>query len=296
MNFESPIYVKREQASYLFSRGILATRLEVIGLEFQQAYELSNKIYLKIKKLSENTVSKNKLDEFVYDSIKEEYSEELAEEYLTIEKLRDTNIPLWIVIAGAIGVGKSTLSRKIASDFGIRHVIGTDIVRDILRKTLSKDIAPQLHSPSYLAYKTLRPIYSTCYDEVIIGYENHSKYVNIGIEALLNRAAMENISIIIEGEHLLPSFFDKETIKISNLIYITISLENEKMHLENLSSQYSREKEELIKNFKNIRKIHDFLVHETKIRKLPVIEAKDKDVVLANVRKYIIEKAKKIVF
>ncbi|MHA1303513.1 MAG: hypothetical protein ACTSQE_08115 [Candidatus Heimdallarchaeaceae archaeon] len=295
MESESPIYIKRERTSQLFSRGILATKLEVIGFSFQDAYEISISVYQKLLELKKETFSKRELDKLVFELLLEQYNKELANQYLVVEKWRDTSIPLWIIIAGAIGVGKSTLSRKIAGDFDIRHIIGTDLVRDVLRKTLSPEISPELHSPSYLAYKKLRPIYSARYDDVIIGFESHAKFVNIGIEAILNRAATENVSVVIEGEHLLPSFFDNEKMKLSNIVYLTLGVEDEALHLKNLSEQYSKEKEELIKHFSKIRKIHDYLIHETKLRKLTLVEIKEGTDPIFEVRKHIIRKIENLI-
>ncbi|MBY9001717.1 MAG: hypothetical protein KGD64_12440, partial [Candidatus Heimdallarchaeota archaeon] len=187
-------------------------------------------------------------------------------------------------------VGKSTLSRKIAGDLGIQHVIGTDVVRDVLRKVLSVEVMPELHSPSYSAYKTLRPIYSSRFEEVILGFENHSKYVNLGVEAVLSRAATESVSIIIEGEHLLPALFDETILSKPNVLYMTISVPDPLLHKENLSSQYTQEKEELVKHFDDIRKIHEHIVNETQLRKLSVVETSREVNPLDIVRKLVVDK------
>ncbi|MHA1446907.1 MAG: hypothetical protein ACTSSN_09470 [Candidatus Heimdallarchaeaceae archaeon] len=210
--------------------------------------------------------------------------------FMMIEQWRDSNIPLWILISGAIGAGKSTLSRQIAGDLGIQHVVGTQVVRDILRKVLSADVMPELHSSSYKAYQTLRPIYSSRFDEVLIGFENHSKLVNIGVEAILSRAEKESVSIVVEGEHLLPAFFDETILNKPNVLYITITVPDPEMHRENLSSQYTQEKEDLLNHFENIRKIHELLINETKIRKLPLIETIKGENTIKKLRELVVDK------
>jgi len=207
-----------------------------------------------------------------------------------IERWRESNIPLWILISGAIGAGKSTLSRQIAGDLGIQHVIGTHFVRDVLRKVLSADIMPELHSTSYKAFQTLKPIYSSRFDQVILGFENHAKYVNIGVDAILVRAEKESVSVIVEGVHLLPVFFDDILKKNPNVLYITIAVPDSEMHKENLSLQYTQEKEELLSNFDNIRKIHDHLVNETKIRNLPTIETVKGTDTIWKLRELVVDK------
>jgi 2-phosphoglycerate kinase len=289
MEKDSQIYIKGK-TKQLFSRGILAQKLRMLGFSISEGYEFSIQVYNDLMNLNEETISKEKLDGIVSSHLKKSYSADVGNKYLMIEKWRDSNIPLWILISGAIGAGKSTLSRQVAGDLGIQHVVGTQVVRDVLRKVLSADVMPELHSSSYKAFQTLRPIYSSRFDEVLLGFENHSKYVNLGVDAILSRAEKESVSIVVEGEHLLPAFFDDTILKKSNVIYITVAVPDPDMHRENLSSQYTKEKEELLEHFDNIRKIHEHLINETKIRKLPLIERKQGGNTLAEVRELIVEK------
>ncbi len=289
MEAESQIFIK-DRDKQLFSRGILAKKLRLLGISFSTGYEISIQVYNEISKLKVTTVEKEKLDNIVFDILKSSYNKDCADKYMLVEKWKASKMPLWILISGAIGVGKSTLSQKIAGDLSIQHVIGSDVVRDILRKILSVDVMPELHSPSYSAYETLRPIYSSRFEEVILGFENHSKYVNLGVEAVLSRAATESVSIIIEGVHLLPALFNENILSQPNVLYMTISIPDPLLHKENLSSQYTKEKDDLIIHFNDIRKIHDHIVNETRIRKLPVVETSRDLNPLDTVRKLVVDK------
>lgn len=289
MEKESHIFVQG-RTKQLISRGILAKKLTLLGFSSSEGYEFLINVYEDILNLKKETVLKEEIDNIISSHLANSYNNTLANQYLKVEKWRDSNIPIWILIAGAIGVGKSTLSRTIAGDLGIQHVIGTDVVRDILRKILSKEVVPELHSTSYNAFRSLRPIYSIRFDEVILGFEYHSKYVNLGVDAVLSRAEKENVSIVIEGEHLLPSFFDELVLAKPNVLYMTISVPDPESHRKNLSLQYTKEKEELLANFDNIRKIHDQLVKETQVRKLPLIESVKGLNTVKKVRKLVINK------
>ena len=163
METETRIFVQ-DRNTQLFSRGILAKKLRLLGIPFSTGYKISIQVYNELSKLKETTIKKDKHDEIVFDILKSSYDEECADKYMLVAKWKASNMPLWILISGAIGVWKSTLSQKIAGDLGIQHVIGTDVLRDILRKILSVDILPELHSPSYSAYETLRPIFSSRFD------------------------------------------------------------------------------------------------------------------------------------
>ncbi|MHA1219947.1 MAG: hypothetical protein ACTSO5_14890, partial [Candidatus Heimdallarchaeaceae archaeon] len=62
------------------------------------------------------------------------------------------------------------------------------------------------------------------------------------------------------------------------------------MHRENLSSQYTQEKEDLLNHFENIRKIHELLINETKIRKLPLIETIKGENTIKKLRELVVDK------
>ncbi len=289
MDSETQIIVKGKPER-IFSRGILAKKLELIGFTLSEGYEFSIQVYNELIQRDEKIIEKRKLDEIVAEQMQQSYNKKMSEQYLKVENWRDSKTPLWILIAGAIGSGKSTLSRKLAGDLGIQHVIGTSVVRDVLRKILSAEVMPELHSSSYNAYQTLRPIYSSRFEDVILGFENHSKLVNTGIEAVLSRANTESVSIIVEGEHLLPAFFDETISTKDNVFYMTISVPDSTLHRENLSSQYTKEKEVLLEHFDDIRKIHEHLINETKIRKLPLILSERGKPPLTEARKLVVEK------
>ncbi len=285
-----PQIVVKGKPERMFSRGILAKKLELIGFTLSEGYEFSIQVYNELIQKDEKVIEKNELDDIVAEQLQQSYNKTMSEQYLRIEEWRDSKTPLWILIAGAIGSGKSTLSRKLAGDLGIQHVVGTSVVRDVLRKVLSAEVMPELHSSSYNAYKTLRPIYSSRFEDVILGFENHSKLVNTGIDAVLSRANTESVSIIVEGEHLLPAFFDETISTKDNVLYMTISVPDPTLHRENLSSQYTKEKEVLLEHFEDIRKIHEHLVNETRIRKLPLVLSERGNPPLTVARKLIVEK------
>lgn len=291
---DSEIYIVGKTRQ-MFSRGLLAKRLQLLGFSITQGYEFSISIYNTLVDQGYKEISYTELNNIITSLLKERISSEAARKFRLIEKWKESGIPLWILIAGAIGVGKSTISRGIASDLGIQHVVGTDIIRDVMRKILSPEIVPELHVPSYLAYKMLRPIYSARFEEVVIGFENHAKYVNMGVEAVLSRAKTENVSIVIEGEHLLPSFFDSLTHQNQNVVYVTVAIDDQQKHLENIRLQYTQEKDELIAHFSEIRKIHDYLASETRLRKLHLIEVKENIDPIFEMRKIVVNRIMKLV-
>ena len=71
---------------------------------------------------------------------------------------------------------------------------------------------------------------------------------------------------------------------------MTISVPDPLLHKENLSSQYTKEKDDLVKHFDDIRKIHEHIVSETQLRKLPVVETSREINPLDAIRKLVVDK------
>jgi len=111
-----------------------------------------------------------------------------------------------VLIGGATGVGKSTLATQLATRLGIVRVVATDAIREVLRAVFSRELMPSLHTSSFEAGALLREPPSR--DAVVVGFREQTSAVAVGVNALLDRAAMEGTSLIIEGAHIVPGFLD----------------------------------------------------------------------------------------
>ena len=63
--------------------------------------------------------------------------------------LRESTEPIVVLIGGATGVGTSTLAADVARRLNIQSVIGTDSIREVLRRAISPDLLPILHKSSF---------------------------------------------------------------------------------------------------------------------------------------------------
>ena len=64
--------------------------------------------------------------------------------------------PYVILIGSASGIGKSTIASELAKTLGIKHLIETDFIREIVRGIIGPEFAPALHKSSFDAYVTIR--------------------------------------------------------------------------------------------------------------------------------------------
>ncbi|WP_457611670.1 2-phosphoglycerate kinase [Methanocaldococcus sp.] len=273
MNSED-IIVKGKNIVMPFSKGILARSLTAAGLKPSIAYKLALEIYEKLKKENIKEINKKELRRIVYQYLIENNYEEIAKRYLIWRAILNKR-PIVILIGGASGVGTTTIAFEIASRLGIPSVIGTDSIREVMRKVISKDLVPTLYESSYTAWKVLREEINDEIKKYIIGFERHSESVLVGVEGVIDRALVEGQSVIIEGTHLIPSLIKEKYLNNPNIIFITLTISDEQQHKMRFYARgrvSNRPTERYLKYFKIIRIINNYLVETSKKKGIPVVE------------------------
>ncbi|ENN95688.1 2-phosphoglycerate kinase [Methanocaldococcus villosus KIN24-T80] len=268
------IIVKGKNYKMPFSKGILARSLTAAGLKPSIAYKISWDIYENLKKENIKEIEKSELRRRVYYYLISHNYDEIAERYLLWRVFLEKK-PLTILIGGASGVGTSTIAFEIASRLGISSVIGTDSIREVMRKIISKDLVPTLYESSYTAWKVLRDFNEGDTKKLYIrGFERHAESVLVGVEGVIDRAMVEGLNLIIEGVHLVPSLLKPKYLDNPYIIFIMLTVEDEDMHKMRFyarSKISERPKERYLKHFKIIRLINDYLVDNAKKMGIPVI-------------------------
>lgn len=258
-----------------FSKGVLARSLTIADMGSKKAYNLARKIELKLIENKISAISIEDLVELIIEFLEQE-DPVVAEKYKKWRKIRRSNEPLIILIGGASGIGTSSIAFELASRLGIKNMISTDMIREVMRKIVSKDLSPVIHESSFNAYKGVRSP-SLTVDPVVEGYIDHVDVVTVGIEAVIERALKEGISIIIEGVHLVPGFINDDLINKYNVIMFTLTLHDEEIHKGRFYSRCRqlwarRPLQVYLDNFDSIRKTHDFLIDQAKIKNSILIE------------------------
>ena len=257
-----------------FSASLWTERMRIAGVPSDIAYEialLGKKYRYKYKEI-------NDIDTVIAwyaGKIRKRELLDQADRFERIVRWLINPEPLTILILGGSGTGKTRLTTEIARVFAVRHHIKTNVIRDVLRKFLSPDLAPVLHTRAYLAWQVLPNNYSARFDEVLVGFLEHAKMVSVGVKAVLRRAINEGVSILVDGVHLHPYVIDSID-QTTNVVSITLEIKDINKHKEYLQGlETSEEDADILRNFNSIRRIHDYLVQESKLRGIPVIEVSD---------------------
>jgi 2-phosphoglycerate kinase len=128
------------------------------------------------------------------------------------------NKPLILFVGGPTGVGKSSVSIKLADLLGIRNLICTDTIRSILAVNNKESILKYFSHESWKFYGEFTK------ENLYKGFKLQSKLVNDSIDILLEDSIRHKKNTIIEGIHLLPSIVENKKEKFSGLNIINISI------------------------------------------------------------------------
>ncbi|WP_296791728.1 2-phosphoglycerate kinase [uncultured Methanobrevibacter sp.] len=261
-----------------FSKGILSRSLNVADIGFERAYEMASEIEADLIKDDINEISSVDLAQVVFNYLKN-VDPSIAKKYKNWRSLRSSKKPLIILIGGASGVGTSSMAFELANRLRLKNLISTDMIREVMRKIVSKELSPVIHKSSFDAYESIRTP-SIRIDSVIEGFISHVDVVNVGIEAIIERSAKEGISTIIEGVHIVPGFIRKDLMENNNIIIFTLTVDDEESHKQRFYSRcrqpwVKRSLEKYMENFGTIRKTQKFLVEQAKIHDSRIINNVD---------------------
>ena len=156
--------------SILFSRGLIANNLIKIGISFLEAHKIAEDIRNRL--LSDNIyeIKKREMDDYIYQYLIDINNQAAAKNFVLFNKLIELEEPIIILIVGTTGIGKSTIALSLAHRLSIHSLIGTDSIRELMRKVLSNDLIPELHQSSYEAGIFSKYNLSSKYNPIIVGY------------------------------------------------------------------------------------------------------------------------------
>lgn len=275
-----------------YSKGLMASRLAVTGLSPERAYEIAKELG---ERMDAGLLERDggALDRLVAEVLAEKAGERYAVSWERWRVVRDLRVPLVILIGGATGVGKSTIATQLATRLGIVRVVATDAIREVMRALFSRSLMPTLHTSSFEAGPALRD--PPAKDASLAGFREQAATVGVGIEALLERAAVEGTGIIIEGAHLVPGSLDLAARADRILAVPTIvTVEDESLHRSHFPARWAdhggRPPQRYLDGFEDIRRIQRFLKSQALSHGVPVISNYNLDHSIAQIIELVMER------
>jgi len=164
-------------------------------------------------------------------------------------------VPRLLIIVGTSGVGKSTMSARLASELNFSKVASTDTVREALRTQITPSESPALHRSSF----------ESAGGSVVEDWGETVDAVSEGVRAVIQRALEKRGDLLLEGVHYLPNkevideWRDAGGIATGVVLYVT----SENMHrgmIANREKHNGKQVDHYLGNLDRIREIQEDLV------------------------------------
>ncbi len=277
-----------------FSRGFLVDSLLSLGMTYEHAFSFAGTISDEFPYVfSSGVVSGEEFQDYISQHLIA-VSPQWASRFQLFNLEENALNPLIILIGGTPGIGKSTLANLVARRLKATNLLGTDILREILRGIISTSLMPALHFSSFESSQFLSGHLLTRQNPIIVGYEQQATKVMVAIETVISHQLQRPDISIIEGVHLIPTLISPELLNNPRVIFLMLSLDNEQKHLSRLKRRArnhpSRKSERLIELFDNIRVINSYLIEKANEANIPVIDCENTELAIECLMNEIWEK------
>jgi 2-phosphoglycerate kinase len=180
------------------------------------------------------------------------------------QRLRDPDVPVIVLVGGATGTGKSTVTAEVAHRLGITRVSSTDFVRQTMRAFFAKDFMPSIHYSSFEAGAGVAMPADVQTDPDLLGFLDQTRNVLVGVRAVLDRALEEGYSIALEGVHVVPGQLPS-SLEGAIVCQCLLAIDDEEEHashfwIRDLTSGGMRPVEKYLEALPKIRRIQDYLI------------------------------------
>jgi 2-phosphoglycerate kinase len=280
-----------------FSKGHLSQSLLAAALDPNDAFDVAREIERELVASGTHEVGRQDLRRMTFDVLTREVSTRAAERYLVWRKYQEPERPVIIMLGGAAGVGKTSLALEVAHRLGIGRVLSTDSIRQIMRIMLSQDLVPALHASSYDAHKLLPPE-SLSDDPVIDGFMSQAVSVSVGVRASMDRAVLENASLVLDGVAMVPGLIDLDAYSdLADVFYVVVSLLDEEgfenRFAERATNAKARSEHRYVKNLDSILRVQNHLLELADRHGVPIVDNVSFDSSVLQIIRHVTESLRK---
>ncbi len=204
----------------------------------------------------------------------------LARKYRQLTRKGEIKESIVPIIAALPCVGKTTLSREIATRLGIGDVMGGDAIRSSYRDLVDKEKRPEFFCSIYGAWQFVGDRTETR-ENIIQGFYKQAEIMNSLMERIVaDRGIRDGESMVIEYLHFLPSQYDPDVLKHPSVIPIVLKLSSEELYRKRISERdfvthLKGNSERLYGALEKYMMMQDVQVEDAKKTGVPVVETDD---------------------
>lgn len=192
-----------------------------------------------------------------------------------------------IMIGGGAGTGKSTLAWQLAHSFGVRNVISTDMIRQVLRDSG--------HAPDVLTKETWEA-WRCVGDEknaetLYAGLQAQSEMICQTLVSLAKYALSKGMCTIIEGIHILPNLDLRSLKSDSRCIVFFVDAPEDRIDKNFELRKHSTHMREIRSGFSSLEDritLHEQMLRIAREANLPVVQGEDWNSILSQSRELVI--------
>jgi 2-phosphoglycerate kinase len=259
-----------------FSKGILSQSLLAAGLDPIEAFDVAREIERELVEEGARRIERRELRRRTYEALGRTSGAKTAERYLIWRQVQDGDRPVIILLGGAAGVGKTSLALEVAHRLGIGRVLSTDSIRQIMRITLSPDLAPALHASSYDAWKRLPPG-APLEDPVLEGFRSQATTVSVGVRASMDRAVAEGVSLVLDGVSMVPGMIDLESYRRkADVFFLVVATLDDEAYRERFGARATKARERAphryLENFQEILRVQEHFLELADRYDVPIVD------------------------
>jgi len=283
-----------------FSRIEYQHCLENIGLSGEEAMDVVTTVHKHLVDRRIEEMTSRHLGELTYRYLRQssELGAAVAHRWLVWRDFIKSGRPLIFLIGGTAGCGKSTTATMLASRLDIVRTQSTDMLREVMRIMMPEQLIPVLHTSSFTAWTAL-PGQPKAINEVsdtllVNGYRSQADLLAVAIEAVIQRALREQVSLILEGVHIHPAFMEKLE-KNNDAIVIPIMLGvlkrkqlQRRIHGRGTDAP-QRRGDRYLKHFDEIWRLQSYLLSEADHANIPIVTNSHRDKVFREIMRITIE-------
>jgi 2-phosphoglycerate kinase len=161
------------------------------------------------------------------------------------------------------------MAAQLADRLGIVRLISTDSIREVMRAFFSETLMPAIHHSSYDADKAVRMPLGGGLNSHVVGFMEQVEMVNVGVQAVLDRAIKERTSMVIEGVHMVPGMLagpkERDLTEDALILPMVIAVRDPDLHRSHflVREQETAGRRVLARylgGFQDIRRIQEFIL------------------------------------
>jgi 2-phosphoglycerate kinase len=282
-----------------FSRLKFRNSLETIGLKSRESDDVVQMLQEHLTNKSIKTIKSRNLAMLIYRYLRQssKLGPAVAHRWLVWHDFINSGRELIFLIGGTAGCGKSSTANMLANRLEIVRTQSTDMLREVMRTMIPEKLMPVLHQSSFTAWKGLPRQKKTKGNvseaQLVQGYRSQADLLSLAIEAVVDRATREHVSLVLEGVHVHPAFMEQlQTETDAVVIPVMLGLLKRK-HLQQRIKDRStnvpdRGAEHYLQYFDEIWRLQTYLLSEADRANIHIAVNENRDKIFSEIMRFTI--------